>query len=182
MLGGIRSRLTYANVMATVAVFIALGGGAYAVTKLDRNSVKSKHIVNGQVKPADVSGLVQGSGKVLANRFIMPNGDPQRTLLEIPGFGRLDAYCDFDDSFINFTNTTFGAIDFWWDVLGSAEHHVLPSLDGWNVVNSRAIEAATVALGFRRRPWRQKDGDRTRVHRSDRKWSVRGSGSGDAVD
>ena len=55
MLGGIRSRLTYANVMATVAVFIALGGGAYAVTKLDRNSVKSKHIVNGQVKPKDLS-------------------------------------------------------------------------------------------------------------------------------
>jgi hypothetical protein len=28
----VRSRLTYANVMATIAVFIALGGGAYAVT------------------------------------------------------------------------------------------------------------------------------------------------------
>ena len=40
--------------MATVAVFIALGGGAYAVTRLDANSVKSKHIVNSQVKSADV--------------------------------------------------------------------------------------------------------------------------------
>ena len=50
----VRNRLTYANVMATVAVFIALGGGAYALS-LDKNSVKSKHIKDGQVKSADVA-------------------------------------------------------------------------------------------------------------------------------
>lgn len=50
----VRNRLTYANVMATVAVFIALGGGAYALT-LKKNSVKSKHIKDGQVKSADVA-------------------------------------------------------------------------------------------------------------------------------
>ncbi len=33
-----------------IAIFIALGGTAYA---LERNSVRSKHIVNGQVKAAD---------------------------------------------------------------------------------------------------------------------------------
>jgi hypothetical protein len=32
MLEAVRSRLTYANTMATVAVFLALGGGAYALT------------------------------------------------------------------------------------------------------------------------------------------------------
>ena len=53
MLAGIRSRLTYANVMATIAVFIALGAGAYAAG-LRPNSVKSKHIVNNQVKPVDL--------------------------------------------------------------------------------------------------------------------------------
>ncbi len=48
-------RLTYANVMSTIAVFGVLGGGtAYAVTQIDRNSVKSKHIVNDQVKSVDV--------------------------------------------------------------------------------------------------------------------------------
>jgi hypothetical protein len=41
--------------MATIAVFIALGGGAYAAFSLPKNSVKSKHIVNGQVKPQDLS-------------------------------------------------------------------------------------------------------------------------------
>jgi hypothetical protein len=54
LLAGIRSRLTYANVMATIAVFIALGGGAYAAFSLPRNSVKSKHIVNHQVKAKDL--------------------------------------------------------------------------------------------------------------------------------
>jgi hypothetical protein len=48
-----RGRLTYANVMSTVAVFLALGGGvAWA---LANNSVRSKHIVNGQVKKGDVA-------------------------------------------------------------------------------------------------------------------------------
>ena len=42
----IRPHLTYANVMATVAVFLALGGGAFAVTHLKKNSVKTKNIKN----------------------------------------------------------------------------------------------------------------------------------------
>jgi hypothetical protein len=47
----LREHLSYANVMATVAVFIALGGGAYA---LKNNSVRSKHIAKGQVRSSDL--------------------------------------------------------------------------------------------------------------------------------
>jgi hypothetical protein len=32
VLKSLRGRLTYANVLATAAIFVALGGGAYAVT------------------------------------------------------------------------------------------------------------------------------------------------------
>src|SRR5207302_5117398 len=40
MLKAVGSRLTYANVMATVAVFLALGGGAYALSGIpDRGGV-----------------------------------------------------------------------------------------------------------------------------------------------
>jgi hypothetical protein len=40
VLNAFRTRLTYANVMATVAVFLALGGGAYALTGVpDRGGV-----------------------------------------------------------------------------------------------------------------------------------------------
>lgn len=60
MLNGIRSKLTYANVMATVAVFLALGGGiAWA---LANNSVRSKHIKDGQVKSGDLNDTVEPQG------------------------------------------------------------------------------------------------------------------------
>ena len=40
MLDSLRGRLTYANAMASVAVFIALGGSSYAAVMLTNNSVK----------------------------------------------------------------------------------------------------------------------------------------------
>jgi hypothetical protein len=42
----LRRRLTYANVTATLALFIALGGGAYAAVKLPKNSVTSVQVKN----------------------------------------------------------------------------------------------------------------------------------------
>ncbi len=55
----LRDRLTYANVMATIAVFLALGGGAYAAVKLTKNSVKTKHITDGAVTQAKISSAAQ---------------------------------------------------------------------------------------------------------------------------
>ncbi len=42
MIKRLRSKLTYANVMATLAMFFELGGGAYAATALPKNSFGSK--------------------------------------------------------------------------------------------------------------------------------------------
>lgn len=65
----LRSYLTYANVMATVAVFLALGGaGAYAAkkkAKLAPNSVLSSHIRDGQVSSADIANGAVTGAKVL---------------------------------------------------------------------------------------------------------------------
>jgi hypothetical protein len=55
----IRRRLTYSNVMVTILAFIVLGGGAYAAFHLPRNSVRSKHIKNGQVKLADTNDALR---------------------------------------------------------------------------------------------------------------------------
>ena len=49
------SKLTYANVMATIAVFVALGGVGYAATRLPRNSVGTKQIRKSAVTPAKLS-------------------------------------------------------------------------------------------------------------------------------
>src|SRR5262245_51202866 len=57
----IRSRLTYANVVATLALVIAVGGGAaYAA-----NTVFSSDIVDGQVKIADVGQGAVATSEVL---------------------------------------------------------------------------------------------------------------------
>src|SRR6476660_8245182 len=50
----IRSHLTYSNVMVTILAFIVLGGGAYAAFRLPKNSVRSRNIVDHQVKAAAV--------------------------------------------------------------------------------------------------------------------------------
>lgn len=54
-------RLTYANVMATVAVFLALGGISWAATSLPRNSVG-----NGQLKRNAVTGSKVKNGSLTA--------------------------------------------------------------------------------------------------------------------
>jgi hypothetical protein len=50
--------------MATIAVFIALGAGAYAAVNLPKNSVKSKHIKNAQVKNKDLRDEAVSAAKL----------------------------------------------------------------------------------------------------------------------
>jgi hypothetical protein len=56
-----RERLTYANVMSTIAVFVVLGGTGYAATRLARDSVGSPQIRNGAIKNVDISSATQRS-------------------------------------------------------------------------------------------------------------------------
>jgi hypothetical protein len=51
---GLRPRATYANVTATLALFVALGGGAYAATALPANSVGSKQLKKDAVGTAKI--------------------------------------------------------------------------------------------------------------------------------
>jgi hypothetical protein len=56
-----RKRITYANVAATLALFLALGGSAYAVSvngaDVVNGSLTGKDIKNNSIKPRDVAGL-----------------------------------------------------------------------------------------------------------------------------
>jgi hypothetical protein len=60
----LRERFTYANVMATVAVFIALGGTSYAISKLPKNSVGSKQIKKNAVKAVEVAKNAVGNTEI----------------------------------------------------------------------------------------------------------------------
>jgi hypothetical protein len=96
------------------------------------------------------SGFVQGRGKVLAGRFILPAtpGIQTRTLLEIPNLGRVDARCDIDGGDLSFINTTNFDIDFWREVLGNPSHEVIHPGGGASLASSNGIEASTFAVGF----------------------------------
>jgi len=54
----IRKRLTYANVTATIALFLALGGSSYALTvgsgSIRNNSIRSVDVRNGQLRDRDM--------------------------------------------------------------------------------------------------------------------------------
>lgn len=48
----VRQRLSYANVMSTIAVFLVLGGGAaFAATQLPKNSVGTKQLKKTRSRP-----------------------------------------------------------------------------------------------------------------------------------
>jgi hypothetical protein len=59
MLKALLDRLTYANVVATVALFLALGtGGAYAVSKIDGSDIRKHSLTGNQFKANSIGGRV----------------------------------------------------------------------------------------------------------------------------
>lgn len=67
----IRKRLTYANVMSSLAVFLTLGGAAFAATQLPKNSVGTKQlkadavvgskVADGSLTGADINSSTLGT-------------------------------------------------------------------------------------------------------------------------
>jgi hypothetical protein len=51
----LRRHLTYANVVASLALFLALGGAAYAATQLPKNSVGTGQLKNGAVTSSKIA-------------------------------------------------------------------------------------------------------------------------------
>ena len=68
----IRKHLTYANVAATLALVIAVGGGTTAIALSGKNSVHSDDIKNGNVTARDL-----GEIKVVKKVFTLPDNAPE---------------------------------------------------------------------------------------------------------
>lgn len=91
--------MRYADVMSTIAVVIALGGGtAYAVTAIQDNSVRSRHVVNSSltgtdIAPATITGSDVKSGSL----------DASDVLGGLPGV----TYFKFSDKTVPLVNTGF---------------------------------------------------------------------------
>ena len=64
MLSRFAARLTYANVVSTLALFMVLGGGAYAATTLPNNSVGTEQIVKDGVLKPDIGEDAVGTTEI----------------------------------------------------------------------------------------------------------------------
>jgi hypothetical protein len=76
----IRFRPTYSNVVATMALFFALAGGAWAATQLPKESVGSTQLAKGAVTPAKLSdqakkGFTGARGEAGAQGALGPRGN-----------------------------------------------------------------------------------------------------------
>jgi hypothetical protein len=70
----IKKRITYSNVMATIAVFIALGGAGYAAAKLPANSVDTAQLRKEAVTAAKIKdGAVTGAKVDLRSLGTVPS-------------------------------------------------------------------------------------------------------------
>lgn len=63
MLTTLRSKLTYANVVATIALFLALGGASYAAITLPKNSVGAPQLKKNSVRGSEVKNRSLGLGE-----------------------------------------------------------------------------------------------------------------------
>ena len=61
-----RTYLTYSNVMATIAVVVALGGTSYAALSLPRDSVRARELAAGAVRGAEVKNGSLGAKELSA--------------------------------------------------------------------------------------------------------------------
>jgi hypothetical protein len=113
-----RSKVNYANVVATIALFVALGGGAYAATQLPtgsvgsrqlkKNAVNSAKVENHSLRAADFRAGQLPAGPMGPKGDIGPRGEPGATQVvtrsgpdeEVPdGGGRVSyAACEPDET------------------------------------------------------------------------------------
>jgi hypothetical protein len=72
-------KLTYANVIATLALFLALGGVGYAAVMAPRNSVNSASVRNGSLTGKDIARGSIGPAKLAAPEaihYVGGSGEP----------------------------------------------------------------------------------------------------------
>ena len=95
MLARARDRLSYANVVATLALFVALGGGAYAAVQLPPRSVGTKQLKNKAVKAVKIGKHAVTGPKIGPNAVTGPKVD-ESTLGRVPEAQHANTATDSD--------------------------------------------------------------------------------------
>jgi hypothetical protein len=87
---GLRPRATYANIVSTLALFVALGGGAYAATALPANSIGSAQLRRNAVVNAKIRNNAVTGAKIL-NNSVTGADIKESTLAKVPLAAAADA-------------------------------------------------------------------------------------------
>lgn len=83
--------------VATLALFLVLGGASYAAFHLPKNSVRSKNIVNHKVKPVDLAKPPPLQSAGLASANDCSSAGPNQWISQNPAvFGEVGYYRDLD--------------------------------------------------------------------------------------
>jgi hypothetical protein len=96
LLRKVRAHLTYANVMATLAVFIALGGTGYAALRIGSkqirdNTVRSKDVRNDNLRGRDVrNSSLSGSDIAESSLDTVPRAQQAANATTLEGLGSAD--------------------------------------------------------------------------------------------
>ena len=105
MLTKLRSHLTYGNAMATVAVFVALGGTAYSVAT---GSINSREIRNNTIRSKDVRNN-SIRGKDVRNDRLDGDDIRESSLATVPDAALLDGFAP--DAFLQTGANAGGDLD-----------------------------------------------------------------------
>ena len=80
--------------MSALALFVALGGTAIAVTSAPKNSVNSKSIAKGSVKSSDIQNKKGVKGKDVKNNDLTGKDIDESTLKAVPSVEKLAVFGD----------------------------------------------------------------------------------------
>jgi hypothetical protein len=94
MLARLRAHLTYANVVATLALFLALGGASYAAIRVGsgsivNNSVRTQDLRNNDIRGKDIRNRTIQHADILTNT-ILGQQVRESTLSKVPDADKLD--------------------------------------------------------------------------------------------
>jgi hypothetical protein len=114
--------------LALIALMVALGGSAYAGTKINGSQIVDRSISGSKVKKNTLTGaeikesklsLIQGRGRAVSGQKDIVAGDPNDTILKIPGFGQLIGQCAVGNLGFLYANTTSShTLEVWTEISG----------------------------------------------------------------
>jgi hypothetical protein len=103
MVRRIRARMSYANVMATLALFLALGGSSYAALQLPRNSVGSTQLKRNAVTSTKIKRSAVTTAKIKANAVTGAKIN-EATLAKVSQAAAADALSNLDYNAVSVAN------------------------------------------------------------------------------